>query len=63
MSSLIRLNKVISITGLSKSSIYEMMSKGYFPKNVRIGKRAVGWIDVEIYNWIETKISLSRKAK
>jgi len=62
MNNLIKLTSVISMTGLSKSSIYAMMQKGQFPKNVTIGARAVAWIEVEIQSWIEEKISLSRVA-
>lgn len=62
MNNLIKLTSVISMTGLSKSSIYAMMQKGQFPKNVTIGARAVAWIEAEIQNWIEEKISLSRAA-
>ena len=62
MKNLIKLTTVKSMTGLSKSSIYAMMQKGQFPKNVTIGARAVAWIEAEIQNWIEEKISLSRAA-
>ena len=62
MKNLIKLTTVKSMTGLSKSSIYAMMQKGQFPKSVTIGARAVAWIEAEIQNWIEEKISLSRVA-
>jgi prophage regulatory protein len=50
------------MTGLSKSSIYAMMKRGEFPKCVTIGCRAVAWIEAEIQQWIDEKISFSRAA-
>ena len=32
-------------TGLSRSTIYAMMDEGTFPRPIRLGKRAVGWRD------------------
>ena len=34
--------------GLSRSSIYKMMDEGEFPRPVRIGRRAVGWLAEDI---------------
>jgi prophage regulatory protein len=62
MKKFIKLASVISMTGLSKSSIYAMMKKGEFPKSVTIGSRAVAWVEAEIQKWIEEKISFSRVA-
>jgi prophage regulatory protein len=39
-------------TGLARSTIYEMMSSGRFPKPIRLGSpHAVGWIEAEIQAW------------
>jgi len=46
--SLIRLKKVESKTGLKKSMVYNLMDQGQFPKSVRIGERAVAWIESDI---------------
>lgn len=62
LNNLIKLTSVKSMTGLSKSSIYAMMQKGSFPKNILIGERGVAWIEGEIQKWIEFKINLSRAA-
>ena len=42
-------------TGLSRASIYAMMSEGSFPKPIRIGKRAVAWKQTDIAAWIEAR--------
>jgi prophage regulatory protein len=39
-------------TGLTRSSIYERMATGTFPKPIRLGEgRAVGWLQSEIIAW------------
>lgn len=38
--------------GLSRSSIYQMVADGLFPKPIKLGRRAVGWRADEIENWL-----------
>jgi prophage regulatory protein len=53
---LLRRKTVEQITGLSRSSIYAMMSEGTFPKNYKIGRRAVAWLEDDIHQWMNEKI-------
>ncbi len=46
-----RLPEVMTITGLSRSSIYLRMSTNEFPKPIKIGRRAVGWTEDSIITW------------
>lgn len=46
-----RLPQVISLTGLSRSSIYLRISNQEFPKPVKLGRRAVGWPEDTIIAW------------
>lgn len=46
-----RLPEVITMTGLSRSSIYLRVSTDEFPKPVKIGRRAVGWPEESIIAW------------
>ncbi len=48
MTRILRLPDVIKITGLSRSSIYNYIDLGLFPKPIKLGKRAVGWPANEI---------------
>jgi len=59
---ILRLADVQKLTGLSRSSIYQQMSDDMFPHSVKLGKRAVGWIESEIAEWISDRISATRKA-
>lgn len=44
-------------TGLSRSTVYEMMERNEFPKPVKIGPRAVAWIASEIEAWKAQRIA------
>jgi prophage regulatory protein len=46
---------VEAATGLSRSSIYDMMDRGEFPRPVRIGKRAVAWPENAISEWLSNR--------
>ncbi len=59
---ILRLPDVINRTGLARSTIYLYVSKGLFPKPVKLGVRAVGWLDTEVENWIETRVRITRAA-
>ncbi len=57
---ILRLPDVIDRVGFSRSTIYDFVSKGRFPAPVRIGIRAVGWLESEIEAWVQTKFDTSR---
>jgi len=59
---LIRRQKVQELTGLSRSGIYEKMSRDVFPKPISLGEKSVAWLEVEIHEWIASRIADSRKA-
>lgn len=51
------------VTGLSRSSIYARIELGTFPKAIRLGVRAVGWLESEIQDWINKQIIATRGAE
>lgn len=59
MQNILRLPTVKERTGLSRSTIYLLISKGLFPKQIKLGERAVGWLDEDINNWINHQITQS----
>jgi prophage regulatory protein len=58
---IIRLPQVCRVTGLRRSMIYQLESQQRFPKRIKIGIRAVGWIESEVQIWVEKRIEASRK--
>ena len=59
---ILRLPNVKARTGLSRSTIYLRISQGKFPAPVSLGSRAVGWIEAEINDWLQSQIDASRNA-
>lgn len=51
----LRRTAVQDITGLSTSTLYAMMKEGRFPRPLLLGKRAVGWPENVICDWIASR--------
>ena len=45
---ILRLPSVKAESGLSRSTIYQRIADGLFPKPVSLGARAVGWLSDEV---------------
>jgi predicted DNA-binding transcriptional regulator AlpA len=60
--SFLRLPEVKAVTGLSKTSIYDLIREKSFPSPVRLGPRAVGWVKSEIKQWAVQRVHASRSA-
>jgi prophage regulatory protein len=58
---ILRLPMVLDRTGLSRSTVYQRIAKGEFPKPVSLGAGAVGWIETEVEDWIAHQIKVSRR--
>ena len=54
---IVRLEEVKSLTGLSRSTIYEMMKTKNFPQAAKLGKHSVGWIESEVHEWVKHVIA------
>lgn len=54
MARLLRLPEVLARTGLSRSRLYADPS---FPKGVKIGERAVAWVENEVQEWVDARIA------
>ena len=53
----LKLQQVMSLTGLSRSSVYLAVSQGRFPKQIALGTRSVAWVSNEIEEWMADCIS------
>ena len=58
--SFLRLPEVKAVTGLSKTSIYELIRSKRFPAPVRLGPRAVAWVRSEVRQWALERVHASR---
>lgn len=49
---MLRLKAVMDATGLPRSTIYELIAAGKFPKPCRISPRAVAWPESEVAQYL-----------
>jgi prophage regulatory protein len=49
---ILRLNKVLDRTGLSRSTLYRKIERRTFPRQVRISERCVGWREGDVEDWL-----------
>ena len=52
---LLTLRDVTRMTALSRSAVYALMAKSRFPKPIRIGSRAVRWVEQEVLDFIASR--------
>ncbi len=52
---LIKLHEVTRITALSRSTIYQAIHDGRFPKPLKTGARGVAWLEQEVLDWIAAR--------
>lgn len=58
MKTILRFPDVRAKVGLSRSTVYLRMSRNEFPQPVSLGDRAVGWLQSDIDQWLESRIAL-----
>ncbi|HWM69914.1 MAG TPA: AlpA family transcriptional regulator [Steroidobacteraceae bacterium] len=49
---ILRLPEVCALTGLGRSFIYQLQAEGCFPQRIKLGARAVGWVEEEVQRWL-----------
>ena len=54
---LVKLPVVREMTTFSSATIYRLISKGEFPKQIKLSERSSGWLLDEIYAWLDEKRS------
>ncbi|OOF57355.1 DNA-binding protein [Rodentibacter myodis] len=52
----LRVDDVIKLTGLSRSTIYDKARIGKFPEAVNLGGNAKAWLESEVRNWMNERI-------
>lgn len=53
---LMRLPEVLRLTGMCRSALYDQMSRGQFPRSIKIGPRAASWSARAVRNWISQRV-------
>ena len=51
----LNLEEVLGLISLSSATVYRMMSRGEFPRPVRVGQRAARWRSDEVEEWLASR--------
>lgn len=54
-----RMPAVVEAVGLSRTTIYEMIKEGTFPRPVKLSSRAIAWPESVLKSWMEERANLS----
>lgn len=55
---LLRIRDVIALTRLSRATIYRMVDRGEFPRQVPVARQAVAWSADAVNAWVRKQITL-----
>lgn len=59
---MLKIEEVMQITGLGRSTLYALVKSGNFPKQVQLGPRAVRWDSRAVEKWLTAKMGPDREA-
>lgn len=51
----LRLDSVLRITGLGRSTVFRLIASKDFPAPVRVGVRAIAWRKADLDRWSESR--------
>jgi prophage regulatory protein len=55
---LVRVDDVVARYGLhGHEQLYNLMAAGQFPRPIRLGKRAVAWVEAELQDWLASRVA------
>ena len=57
---MLRLPQVCQVTGFCRSMIYLLEAQQRFPHRIKLGERAVGWLEEEVQAWLLSRVQGSR---
>lgn len=53
---IMRLSEVMRKTGLSRSTVYNLVAAKEFPRQINLSQRSVGWLASEVTAWLNQRI-------
>lgn len=56
----LRLKAVLALTGVKRSTLYAWINAGFFPRQHKLGTRAVAWLEGEVTAWIQSRVQAPR---
>lgn len=59
MLNFLNLEQVVTKTTLCKSTIYELMKNGEFPKNFTVSGKRKAWLESDVEDWMMLKVEVA----
>lgn len=57
---LLRLRDVLTIVGLSRAHVYNLIKQGLFPRPIALGSNCARWVQSEVQAWVDASIVTAR---
>jgi prophage regulatory protein len=54
---IVKLTEVMNMTTFSRSTVYRLISKGVFPKQIKLSERSSGWLEQEVLDYLDNCIN------
>ena len=54
----VRMSRLVEMIGLSRATIWKMLSQDKFPSPIRLGSKSVGWRVKDIEDWLQNREEL-----
>ena len=54
---IVKLTEVMNMTTFSRSTVYRLISKGVFPKQIQLSERSSGWLEQEVLDYLDNCIN------
>lgn len=59
----IRIAAVTNLTGIPRSSVYDLIKRGLFPAQLSLGGgKSVAWLESDVLAWMNERIAASKAA-
>jgi prophage regulatory protein len=55
----VRMSRLVEMIGLSRSTIWKLLSEGKFPNPIRLGSRSIAWRINDIEEWLQSRQELT----
>jgi len=57
---LLRLRDVLTIVGLSRAHVYNLIKQQVFPRPISLGSNCARWVQSEVQTWVDDSIAAAR---
>ena len=56
----LRIPEIVHRTGMSRTTIYDRINEGKFPKQIPLGSNLVVWLESDVQKWMQEQVDKGR---